>query len=111
MQEPRVVSIVGFGGLGKTILANEVFVKLGEDFDCKAFVSVSQRPDMMMLLKSLAAQMLGPLVDTSDINGLINKQNVSTRQKVVNYCFLRVCILCICVHIFFVGGGSLLDLC
>nr|CAB3480383.1 unnamed protein product [Digitaria exilis] len=54
VQELRVVSIVGFGGLGKTTLANAVYSKLGETFGCKAFVSVSQRPDMMVLLKSLA---------------------------------------------------------
>jgi len=81
VQEPRVVSIVGFGGLGKTTLANEVYVKLGEDFDCKAFVSVSQSPDMMMLLKSLATQMVGPLVDSSDLNGLINKLRMYLQDK------------------------------
>jgi disease resistance protein RPM1 len=81
VQEPRVVSIVGFGGLGKTTLANEVCVKLGEDFDCKAFVLVSQRPDMMMLLKSLATQMVGPLVDSSDFNGLINKLRMYLQDK------------------------------
>ncbi|CAL5007619.1 unnamed protein product [Urochloa decumbens] len=72
VQELRVVSIVGFGGLGKTTLANEVYGKLGESFACKAFVSVSQRPDMMVLLKSLVTQILGPGVDTCELNGLID---------------------------------------
>lgn len=72
VQELRVVSIVGFGGLGKTTLANEVYNNLGENFDCKAFVSVSQRPDMMMLLKNLVTQILGPRVDTSEFNRLID---------------------------------------
>ena len=81
VQEPRVVSIVRFGGLGKTTFANEVYAKLGDDFDCEAFVSVSQRPDMMTLLKSLATQMLGPLVDTSDINELINKLRMYLQDK------------------------------
>lgn len=72
VQKLRVVSIVGLGGLGKTTLANQVYGKLGESFGCKAFVSVSQRPDMVVLLKSLVTQILGPGVDTYELNGLID---------------------------------------
>jgi hypothetical protein len=36
----RVVSIVGFGGSGKTTLANQVYKKVGGQFKCQAFVSV-----------------------------------------------------------------------
>ncbi|PUZ50582.1 hypothetical protein GQ55_6G068800 [Panicum hallii var. hallii] len=49
VQKLRVVSILGLGGLGKTTHANQVYGKLGESFGCKAFVSVSQRPDMVVL--------------------------------------------------------------
>ncbi|CAL5062613.1 unnamed protein product [Urochloa decumbens] len=47
------VTIVGFGGLGKTTLANEVYRGVKGQFDCHAFVSVSQRPDMTRLLNSI----------------------------------------------------------
>uniref|UniRef100_A0A0A9HE63 NB-ARC domain-containing protein n=1 Tax=Arundo donax TaxID=35708 RepID=A0A0A9HE63_ARUDO len=41
-QRLKVVSVVGIGGLGKTTLANEVSKRIGEEFDCQAFVSVSE---------------------------------------------------------------------
>ncbi|KAG2563483.1 hypothetical protein PVAP13_8KG354500 [Panicum virgatum] len=52
-QHGKIVSIVGFGGLGKTTLANAVYEKLKENFDCWAFVSVSQTPHMRKIFKGL----------------------------------------------------------
>ncbi|CAL4979429.1 unnamed protein product [Urochloa decumbens] len=52
-QHGKIVSIVGFGGLGKTTLANVVYEKIRAQFDCCAFVSVSQTPDLKKLFKSL----------------------------------------------------------
>ncbi|KQK19987.1 putative disease resistance RPP13-like protein 3 [Brachypodium distachyon] len=49
----KVLSIVGFGGLGKTTLANEVCIKIEGHFDCRAFVSISQNPDMKKIVKDL----------------------------------------------------------
>jgi disease resistance protein RPM1 len=46
----RVVAIVGFGGLGKTTVANEVYREIRGQYDCEMFVSVSQRPDLSKLL-------------------------------------------------------------
>ncbi|KAF7019799.1 unnamed protein product [Triticum aestivum] len=53
----KVVSVVGFGGLGKTTLANDVYRKLKGDFAFGAFVPVSQRPDIPNLLRSLLSQL------------------------------------------------------
>ncbi|WVZ54779.1 hypothetical protein U9M48_005528 [Paspalum notatum var. saurae] len=49
----KVISIVGFGGLGKTTLANAVYVKIKAQYDCCAFVSVSQTPHMKKLFMGI----------------------------------------------------------
>ncbi|TKW01941.1 hypothetical protein SEVIR_8G211500v4 [Setaria viridis] len=55
-QGMKVVSIVGCGGLGKTTIANQVYRKVAEQFDCQAFVSLSQNPDMVMIFRSILSQ-------------------------------------------------------
>lgn len=72
-QQLRVVSILGIGGLGKTTLANEVYKRIGEKFDCQAFVSVSQRPDLTRILTNMFSQ-LGqePPSQPSEVQNLIN---------------------------------------
>ncbi|VAI40426.1 unnamed protein product [Triticum turgidum subsp. durum] len=65
----KVLSIVGFGGLGKTTLANEVYRKIQADFRCTAFVSVSQKPDIKKIIKDVISQVSrghGSTKDTSD---------------------------------------------
>ncbi|KAF8659591.1 hypothetical protein HU200_058345 [Digitaria exilis] len=52
----RVVCVVGFGGSGKTTLANQVYKKIGDQFKCQAFVSVSLNPDIRKILLSLLSQ-------------------------------------------------------
>ncbi|RCV39065.1 hypothetical protein SETIT_8G193700v2 [Setaria italica] len=57
-QQDKIVSIVGFGGLGKTTLADVVYKKLRAQFECAAFVSVSQTPDLEELLKRMFFQLV-----------------------------------------------------
>ena len=67
-----MVSIVGFGGLGKTTLANQVYSKIKSEFHCTAFVSVSRSPDMPKILKDMLAGLGHRSMDMADdINKLI----------------------------------------
>lgn len=53
----RVVSIVGFGGLGKTTLAMTVYTSPAvRGVQCRAFVAVSQTYDLRSLLESVLKQ-------------------------------------------------------
>uniref|UniRef100_A0ACD5W7G5 Uncharacterized protein n=1 Tax=Avena sativa TaxID=4498 RepID=A0ACD5W7G5_AVESA len=54
--QPKVASIVGYGGLGKTTLAKQVYDKLGANFECRAFVSISRNPDMTKILSTVLSQ-------------------------------------------------------
>ncbi|TVU03653.1 hypothetical protein EJB05_50841, partial [Eragrostis curvula] len=53
----KLVSIVGFGGMGKTTLANQVYQKIKGLFDCTCFVFVSQRPNMKKILVDLLSEL------------------------------------------------------
>ena len=52
----KVVSIYGTAGQGKTTIAMEVYHNITEPFDCRAFVSVSQTPDIKKLLSDILSQ-------------------------------------------------------
>uniref|UniRef100_A0A287XKF9 Uncharacterized protein n=1 Tax=Hordeum vulgare subsp. vulgare TaxID=112509 RepID=A0A287XKF9_HORVV len=49
-QQLKILSIFGFGGLGKTTLAKAVYDKIQAEFECKAFYSVGQNPNLKNVL-------------------------------------------------------------
>ncbi|XP_037449176.1 disease resistance protein RGA5-like [Triticum dicoccoides] len=58
-QQPKIVSIVGSGGMGKTTLANQVYQEIKGQFECWAFLSVSRSPDMMNILRTILSEVSG----------------------------------------------------
>ncbi|KAF7105563.1 hypothetical protein CFC21_106356 [Triticum aestivum] len=56
-QQLKVVSIHGFGCLGKTMLAKVLYNKIGRKFHCRAFVRVSKKPDMKRLFHDMLSQL------------------------------------------------------
>ncbi|XP_066366948.1 disease resistance protein RGA5-like [Miscanthus floridulus] len=70
--QAKVVSIVGFGGLGKTTLANQVYESLKDKFECKAFVTVSQTPHIMEVLRTILRDFSGQEYN-GDMQHLIKK--------------------------------------
>ncbi|RLN32913.1 hypothetical protein C2845_PM03G12040 [Panicum miliaceum] len=64
LQQLRVMSIFGFGGLGKTTLAMTIYQSLcaeGGCFQCQAFVTVSQRFDVKVLMRDILLQIIQPV--------------------------------------------------
>ncbi|KAL6842142.1 hypothetical protein ACP4OV_028121 [Aristida adscensionis] len=82
LEQPKIISIVGFGGLGKTTLANALLKDLKAEFDCHVFVSVSLKPDMKMILKSIHDQIGKNSNEASEeIMQLINNIRASLEHK------------------------------
>jgi disease resistance protein RPM1 len=83
-QQPKVVSIVGIGGIGKTTLANLVYQELKDQFQCRAFLSVSRNPDMAKILRTILSQVTGQRyceTEAGSIQQLIMEINDFLRTK------------------------------
>jgi hypothetical protein len=53
-----VLSIIGFGGVGKTTIATALYRKVSNKFECRASVNVSQNYDEVAVLRSILKQVM-----------------------------------------------------
>uniref|UniRef100_A0A8R7RCE4 Disease resistance protein RPM1 n=2 Tax=Triticum urartu TaxID=4572 RepID=A0A8R7RCE4_TRIUA len=79
----KVLSIVGFRGLGKTTLANEVYRKIRGHFHCHAFVSVSQKPDTKEIIKDVICQVSNNEEFKKDIEISDEKKSISKLRELL----------------------------
>jgi disease resistance protein RPM1 len=86
----KVMSIVGFGGLGKTTLANEVYHEVKGHFNSNAFVPVSQKPDVPRLLSSVCSKLgLSAYSHACEVEELIGTLREYLHDK--RYSFFLIC--------------------
>uniref|UniRef100_A0A0D9VXA5 AAA+ ATPase domain-containing protein n=1 Tax=Leersia perrieri TaxID=77586 RepID=A0A0D9VXA5_9ORYZ len=88
--ELKVISIVGFGGLGKTTLAKEVNQRVGSQFQLKAFVSVSRSFNPKKLIRDVLSQIMDPKkygttsgMDVEQLIPILRKQLADKRYLVI----------------------------
>ncbi|KAF6991295.1 hypothetical protein CFC21_008396 [Triticum aestivum] len=79
----RVLSIVGFGGLGKTTLADQVYRKIHGHFHCRAFVSVSQKPDIKKIVKDVISQVSCQDKSKQDISEWDEKKSIAKLRELL----------------------------
>ncbi|EMS65671.1 Disease resistance RPP13-like protein 4 [Triticum urartu] len=79
----KIVSVVGFGGLGKTTLVKTVYDNIKEDFDCRAFVPVGRNADGKKVLMDILVDlgMCGSNLTLWNERQLINKLRESLQNK------------------------------
>lgn len=77
-QQLQVVSIYGIGGLGKTTIARSVYRQISNRFECCAQVSVSERPDIVGIMKSIIDQVRRPYSSMEEFSNMQDNLQVIT---------------------------------
>ncbi|KAM3373248.1 hypothetical protein ACQJBY_019946 [Aegilops geniculata] len=75
----KIVSVVGFGGLGKTTLVKTVYDKIKGDFDCRAFIPVGRNANAKEVFMDILHE-LGPEKDKGQLTMLNERQLIDKIQ-------------------------------
>ncbi|PUZ64082.1 hypothetical protein GQ55_3G115400 [Panicum hallii var. hallii] len=88
----KVVSVVGFGGLGKTTLAKAVYDQLKLHFERSAFVPVGRNPDVKKVLRDILIDLDRGKYANSDLMVLDEKQLMEELEEFIKEkrCFIVI---------------------
>ncbi|KAF7070288.1 hypothetical protein CFC21_075826 [Triticum aestivum] len=76
----KIVSVVGFGGLGKTTLVKTVYDKIKGDFDCRAFLPVGRNANAKKVFMDILHD-LDPDKDKGQLSMLDERELINKLQK------------------------------
>lgn len=95
-QQLKVVSVVGSQGIGKTTLVEVMYNKLKGQFDCRAFVRLTRKPDIKTVLRDIFTQVQRQQThDHCEDPDLVGKIREHLQHK--RYCtFSPMCLHKIC---------------
>jgi ATPase subunit of ABC transporter with duplicated ATPase domains len=89
----KIVSIVGFGGLGKTTLAKALYDNLKKSYDCHGFVPVGQNQGAKKVLRDILFELDNKLY--KDAATLDERQIINQLQKILagkRYALYAFCV-------------------
>lgn len=86
--QPSIISIVGMGGIGKTIVAQLLYndPRMVSEFDIKAWVCVSEEFDVFKITRTI----LEAITRLADGSKDINMLQVKLKEKLIGKRFLIV---------------------